>query len=157
MIGKLQAFFNDFLNPQGAQAEQDPVHRVQLAVSALLLEIAVSDFESADQESQAIIQIVRSKFGLNQSEADELIALAEQEHHTSTDYFQFTRLINEHYYPSQKVELVELLWQVAFADGELHHYEEHVIRRLADLLHVSHRDFISAKHRTIESSSKGQS
>ena len=150
MMGKLQEFFNDFLSPQAQASADEPAHRLQLAVSALLLEIAVSDFESAAQESQAIHHIVRSKFGLQRSEADQLISLAEQEHRASTDYFQFTRLINEHYTQAQKVELVELLWRVAFADGELHHYEEHVIRRLADLLHVSHGNFIAAKHRAIE-------
>jgi uncharacterized tellurite resistance protein B-like protein len=150
MIGKLQDFFNTFLNPQAETAQGDAVQRTRLAVSALLLEIAVSDFESAPQERQTIIQIVKSEFGLEQAEADELISLAEQEHRTSTDYFQFTRLINEHYTATQKVELVELLWRVAFADGQLHHYEEHVIRRLTDLLHVSHGAFISAKHRAIE-------
>jgi uncharacterized tellurite resistance protein B-like protein len=151
MISKLQDFFNAFLNPQVEGTADHPVHRTRLAVSALLLEIAFSDFESAQQERQTIIHIVRAEFGLDQTEADALLSLAEQEHHASTDYFQFTRLINEHYTPTQKVELVELLWRVAFADGELHHYEEHVIRRLADLLHVSHGDFISAKHRAIES------
>ncbi len=150
MIRKLQDFFNTFISTQQEGPEVDPVQRTRLAVSALLLEIAVSDFESEPKERQAIIHIVKTRFGLNQAEADELIAMAEQEHRTSTDYFQFTRLINEHYDPAQKVELVELLWGVAYADGELHHYEEHVIRRLADLLHVSHRDFISAKHRAIE-------
>ena len=151
MINKLQEFFNAFLSPQEEGPTLDPVQRTRLAVSALLLEIAASDFDADQQERQAIIHIVRTQFGLDKAEADELIALAEQEHHTSTDYFQFTRMINEHYSASQKVELVELLWRVAFADGELHHYEEHVIRRLAELLHVSHRDFISAKHRAIES------
>ena len=154
MINKLQDFFNAFLSPQEEGPKLDPAQRTRLAVSALLLEIAASDFDADRQERQAINHIVRTQFGLDRSEADELIALAEQEHHTSTDYFQFTRLINEHYSASQKVELVELLWRVAFADGELHHYEEHVIRRLADLLHVSHGDFISAKHRAIENRGK---
>ncbi|MBV2123299.1 MAG: TerB family tellurite resistance protein, partial [Candidatus Thiodiazotropha sp. (ex Ctena orbiculata)] len=49
----------------------------------------------------------------------------------------------------QKIQIIESLWQVAFADRQLHHYEEHVIRRLADLIHVSHGDFISAKHRVM--------
>lgn len=151
MISKLQDFFNAFLSPREDSPTLDPAQRTRMAVSALLLEIAAADFDADQKEQQAIIHIVRTQFGLDREEADQLIALAEHEHHTSTDYFQFTRLINEHYSASQKVELVELLWRVAFADGELHHYEEHVIRRLADLLHVSHRDFISAKHRAIES------
>jgi uncharacterized tellurite resistance protein B-like protein len=150
MIGKLQDFFNRFLNPQEGGVDTDPSQRMRLAVAALLLEIAVSDFESDQQEQQTIINIVKGQFGLSVQEADELISLAREEHQASTDYFQFTRLINDHYTPQQKVELVESLWRVAYADGVLHHYEEHVIRRLADLLHVSHRDFIASKHRVIE-------
>ncbi|RLW56975.1 MAG: hypothetical protein B6D69_00780, partial [gamma proteobacterium symbiont of Stewartia floridana] len=82
-------------------------------------------------------------------EAQTLMNLAEQEHRHSTDYFQFTTLINKNYSYEQKIRIIESLWQVAFADRQLHHYEEHVIRRLADLIHVSHGDFISAKHRVM--------
>jgi uncharacterized tellurite resistance protein B-like protein len=151
MISRLQNFFNTFINPQEGGGDAEPAQRMRLAVAVLLLEIALSDFETAQQEKQTIIDIVKGKFGLSEREADELISLAQEEHHASTDYFQFTRLINDHYDPKQKVALVESLWRVAFADGILHHYEEHVIRRLADLLHVSHTDFIASKHRVIES------
>lgn len=152
MISKLQDFFNTYLNPREGADADDASQQMRLAVAALLLEIAVSDFESDPQERQTIIDIVRQGFGISAGEADALIALAEEEHRASTDYFQFTRLINQHYSPQQKVDLVESLWRVAFADGELHRYEEHVIRRLADLLHVSHRDFIASKHRVMASS-----
>ncbi len=147
MINKLQNFFHTYLNPQEGGPSSDVSQRTRLAVAALLVEIAVSDFESAREERQSIVEIVRNQFGLTGQEADALISLAEEEHKTSTDYFQFTRLINQHYTAQQKVELIESLWRVAFADGELHRYEEHVIRRLADLLHVSHGDFIATKHR----------
>lgn len=150
MISKLQNFFQTYLNPQeGGGPATDVSQRTRLAVAALLVEIAVSDYESASEEQQMIVDIVRTQFGLSESEAETLLSLAHEEHKASTDYFQFTRLINEHYTPQQKVELVESLWQVAFADGELHHYEEHVVRRLADLLYVSHTDFIAAKHRVM--------
>ena len=92
---------------------------------------------------------MRHHFGLEPAEAEELIGLAEAEHADSTDYFQFTRLINDHYDYARKIRVVEALWRVAFADQELHKYEEHVIRRLAELLYVSHKDFINAKHRVL--------
>lgn len=152
MISKLQRFFNTYLDPQDCATGVDATQRTRLAVAALMVEIAVSDFESVTAERRTIIEIVKKGFALTEQEADALISLAEAEHQSSTDYFQFTRLINEHYTPEQKVELLESLWRVAFADGELHSYEEHVIRRLSDLLHVSHRDFIATKHRVIRSS-----
>jgi uncharacterized tellurite resistance protein B-like protein len=149
VIGKLQHFFNTYLNPQDELSAAERSQRARLAVAALLVEIALSDFESVNEERQTIIDIVGKRFGLSEQEANDLISLAQAEHRDSTDYFQFTRLINEHYTQPQKVELVESLWRVAYADGELHRYEEHVIRRLSDLLHVSHTDFIAAKHRVI--------
>jgi uncharacterized tellurite resistance protein B-like protein len=150
MISKLQNFFQTYLNPQeGGGPATDISQRTRLAVAALLVEIALSDFESAGEEQQMIVDIVRSQFSLNEPESETLLSLAYEEHKASTDYFQFTRLINQHYTLQQKVELVESLWQVAFADGELHRYEEHVVRRLADLLYVSHTDFIAAKHRVM--------
>lgn len=90
---------------------------------------------------------MRTYFQLSPQEADELLALAESEHADSTDYFEFTHLINQHYLEPQKIDLIETLWQIAFADQHLHHYEEHVIRRLSELLHVPHSAFIAAKHR----------
>lgn len=150
MINKLQDFFKTYLNPQDGGPSSDASQRTRLAVAALLVEIAVSDFESEREEQQTIVEVVRKQFGLSGKEADVLVSLAQEEHQTSTDYFQFTRLINQHYTPQQKVGLVESLWRVAFADGELHRYEEHVIRRLSDLLYVSHSDFIAAKHRVNE-------
>jgi uncharacterized tellurite resistance protein B-like protein len=156
MISKLQNFFQTYLNPQeGSGPATDISQRTRMAVAALLVEIAVSDFESASEEQQMIVDIVRTQFGLSGPQAETLLSLAHEEHKASTDYFQFTRLINHHYSAQQKVDLVESLWRVAFADGELHHYEEHVIRRLADLLYVSHSDFIAAKHRVMADANAG--
>ncbi|MEJ2454576.1 MAG: TerB family tellurite resistance protein [Candidatus Thiodiazotropha sp.] len=149
MFNKLQNFFNTYLSPDHAGGTDDTAQRMRLAVAALLFEIAFSDFDSVKSERQMILQIVAKAFMLSPEEAETLLTLAESEHQASTDYFQFTRLINQHYTAQQKVDLVESLWHVAFADGELHRYEEHVIRRLADLLYVSHTDFIAAKHRAL--------
>jgi len=65
--------------------------------------------------------------------------------------YQFTGLINQHFTPEQKVRVVEMLWQVAYADGHLDPYEEALVRKIADLIHVPHRQFIQAKHRVAES------
>ena len=68
----------------------------------------------------------------------------------STDYFQFTSLINGVYTPEQKVSVVELLWRIAYANERLHKYEEHLVRKVADLLHVPHSAFIAAKFRVTD-------
>jgi uncharacterized tellurite resistance protein B-like protein len=147
MIEKIKQFFEIHLAPDSSAMDQDPEHALRLAVAVLLFEVAESDYQQHPDEKAALLSAVQEHFRLAPGEAEELLALAEAEHADSTDYFQFTRLINQHYSPRQKVGLIEALWRVAFSDSELHHYEEHVIRRLADLLYVPHAEFIAAKHR----------
>jgi uncharacterized tellurite resistance protein B-like protein len=88
---------------------------------------------------------VHEHFGLSGDEAVELLELAEEERSESTDYYQFTSLINDNYTPEQKIRLVELLWRIAYANESLHLYEEHLVRKIADLLHVPHSAFIASK------------
>ena len=82
--------------------------------------------------------------------ASDLISMAEQERNDATDYHQFTSLINKNFTAQQKVKIVECLWQVAFADGALHEHEEHLVRKIAELIYVPHRAFINAKHRVLD-------
>lgn len=152
MIKAIKDFFDSYLIPDSEENREQLQQSIQLAVVVLLIEIAEADYEDAPAERQVILNAIQKQFGLNRVSAEQLIALAKQEHDESTDYFQFTRLINEHYSAEQKIKVMEAFWRVAFADQELHHYEEHVIRRLADLIHVSHMDFIAAKHRVMNSS-----
>ena len=112
-----------------------------------MIEVAEADFEDTPEEKQAILNIVKTSFKLGESEAEELIQLAREEHTNSTDYFQFTRLINDNFSAQQKIELIENLWRIAFSDNVLNKYEEHVIRRISDLIYVSHRDFMATKIR----------
>ncbi len=147
MIKAIRRFFDAHLAPDSANARQNPEHAIRLAVAVLLTEIAEADHEKNPEEEAALLRGVREHFGLDTNEAEELIALAKKEHAESTDYFQFTSLINQTWSPQQKARLIEALWRIAFADQELHKYEEHVIRRLSDLLHVPHKDFIAARHR----------
>ncbi|RLW67627.1 MAG: hypothetical protein B6D70_01330 [gamma proteobacterium symbiont of Stewartia floridana] len=149
MLKSVLEYFNLHLLPQAESAALETQSQLRLAVAVLLVEIAESDFERAPEEKSAILHSIKHQFGLESEEAQTLMNLAEQEHRHSTDYFQFTTLINKNYSYEQKIQIIESLWQVAFADRQLHHYEEHVIRRLADLIHVSHGDFISAKHRVM--------
>ncbi|MBW9259671.1 MAG: TerB family tellurite resistance protein [Candidatus Thiodiazotropha sp. (ex. Lucinisca nassula)] len=149
MLKSVLEYFNLHLLPQAEAAAEETQAQLKLAVAVLLVEIAESDFERAPEEKSAILNGIKYQFGLESDEAQTLMDLAEQEHRHSTDYFQFTTLINKNYSYEQKIQVIESLWRVAFADQQLHHYEEHVIRRLADLIHVSHGDFISAKHRVM--------
>lgn len=147
MLSTIKRYFETHLAPDSAAASRDPQHAVRLAVAALMIEVTQSDHRQSSEEKAALLTAVGRQFGLETEEANTLIALAEKEWADSTDYFQFTRLLNQTYSPEQKIKVIEELWHVAFSDSELHNNEEHVIRRLADLIHVSHKDFIAAKHR----------
>lgn len=147
MLTRIRDFFRTHLQLPSKQGGRDPEHALRTAAAALLLEMTRMDPDSQADEREAVTAAVRGHFGLSSEEAEELIACAEAEHAEATDYFQFTSLINRAYTSHQKAELIELLWRIAFADEQLHRYEEHLVRRVADLLYVPHSVFIAAKHR----------
>ena len=148
MLTTIKNFFEKNFIPESSNLAGDSgVKNPQLALAALMIEVAEADFEDTPEERQAILNIVKTSFKLKENEADELIQLAKEEHKNSTDYFQFTRLINDSFSAQQKNQLIENLWHIAFADNVLDKYEEHVIRRISDLIYVSHSDFMSTKLR----------
>ncbi len=143
----IKKFFDLKLAPKSETTRKDPEHAARLAMAALMLEVAEADYQQQPEEKEMLVELARKSFDLNQTDADELVELASKEYENATDYFEFTRLINENYSEKQKIELIENLWRIAYADNVLDKYEEHIIRRIADLIYVSHKDFIAAKHR----------
>lgn len=123
------------------------LHGRRLATAALLFEMSRADFKVSEKERRHVEKLVQDTFDLSAGETAELLALAEAEAEEATSLFQFTSLINEHFEAHEKVEVVELLWRVAYADGRLDKYEEHLVRNVAELIHVPHREFMKAKHR----------
>lgn len=109
---------------------------VQLAACALLLELAHADGSMSPSERAHIERAVRQHFGLDETTARELIALAEAERRQSIDHYQFTRLIAAEYDLGQKMVLAELMWGVILADGELATHETWLVRKLAHLLEL---------------------
>jgi len=95
---------------------------------------------------------VRRTFKLTEEETDEIIALAEEEVKAAVSLYQFTRLIDKGFSYEKKKHIVELLWNVVFADAEMEKHEEYLVRKIADLLHVSHSDFIATKLKAREES-----
>jgi len=101
-------------------------------------------------ERRQVIESIGRQLGLDESDGRELLELAEQRVDASHDLYQFTSQVNRACNEAEKLRLVEQLWRVASADSVIHKYEEHLIRRIADLLHVPHRGFIAAKLRAAE-------
>ena len=122
-------------------------HGLRLAAAALLFEIVRADAEIKEEERTVVRAAIQGTFGLDKDESDELMRLAEEESRGATSLYEFTHLIDKAFSLEQKKRVVELLWLVAFADAEKHAHEEHLVRRIAGLLHVPHPDFIDAKIR----------
>ena len=142
MLAKIKLFFSEQLSPGD---ERSPEQAIQLAAAALMIELSRADFQEQPEEQAAIEAALNRKFSLDAGQLAELVQLAEQEAREATSLYQFTRLINDHYSPEQKFKLVTALWEVAFADGDISKYEDHLIRKVAELIYLPHSEFIRAK------------
>ncbi len=136
----------EFLSRLTEPAEEtDPEHLVALAAAALLLEVAWADQDFADAELAIIEQQLKTQFALDDDELSALMAESRQAQENSVGLYRYTRIINEHWNEDRKYELVTALWRLALAENGLHRYEEHTIRKIAELLYLSHTRFIEAK------------
>lgn len=144
MLNAIKHFFEqNFVDHQ----EQDIEHQLKLATAALLIEMMQQDGKTTDEEIQAVKAALGSKFSLGESETDTLLELAQEEARQAADFYQFTRLINDNFTPEKKIKIVENLWTISYADNDLDAHEEHMIRRIAELLYVSHKDMLKTKHK----------
>jgi len=149
MLTAIRNFFDKHIAPQPEDSPATAERRLQMATAVLLVEVARSDQDFSDAEKQSVLASVQRKFALGDAEAQELLALAEAQSREAHDIFQFTSKVNAAFTPEQKVRLIEELWRAAYADSVLHEHEEHLIRRVADMLHLSHSQFIAAKLRVV--------
>jgi len=120
-------------------------HRRHLAAAALLIETARADFTQDGIEETSMTAMLQGSLDLTEEEVEELLRLANAEVDAATSLYQFTRTVNDHFTPAQKSQLIGDMWRVAYADGDVDKYEEHLIRRVADLVYVAHEDYIRAK------------
>ena len=121
-------------------------HRaLELACAALMFEVARADFSVETIEQDAVTSLLKEQFNLNADEVSTITEAAVEQADAATCLFEFTRTLNELASAEQKRNLLAMMWRVAMADDALSRYEEHVIRKVADLLYVPHADFIAAK------------
>lgn len=149
MLGNIKRFFEKSLSSEkvtgGVTTDKVTEHSLRLATAALLIETTRADHHVKEEERDTVIRALRKGFDLTESEIDELIILAEEEVKEAISLFQFTHLIDKGFSYERKKEVVRYLWQVALSDDEMEKHEVHLIRSIADLLHISHSDFIAAK------------
>ena len=147
MIADIRNFFAQLVEPSAGRPGADSQHALQLATAALLLEMMRMDGSVTAEETAAVAKALQTQFGLGAAEVGALMALATAEAREATDYFQFTSLINKSFSAEQRIQVIESLWRVAFADGRLDAHEQHFMSKIADLLYVPHSAYIAAKQR----------
>ena len=148
MIASLQNFFQQLTTASADEGGDES--ELQLATAALLVEMMRADDTLDASEQTAMREALGQEFGLDTRALDELIALAEAEARDAPGYYAFTSRINQHFSAAQKVRLMEYLWRVALADGKLAAHEGHLVRKLADLIHVGRGDNSMAKQHAKE-------
>lgn len=126
--------------------EQDGENALPLAVAALLFEISRADHEIHDDERAAMSAAVARVCSIPADDIDALLSSADEAVEESVSIYEFTSVVNDKFDREKKYELLQMLWQVAYADGRVDRYEEYFVRKIADLLHLSQSDFIRAKH-----------
>ena len=147
MINRIRKLFT------GMDAGDPETHRADgraLAAAVLMVEAARLDGDFDESERRSIRSLVTDRFGLDDAEADDLIAEAETVHDDSNHLVRFTRAIKETCPSEERVAIVEMLWEVVYADGVLHDYEANLLRRVGGLIYVSDRDRGAARKRVME-------
>jgi uncharacterized tellurite resistance protein B-like protein len=142
MLKKLKDFFTAELQ---LDDKTDPDKALQQACAMLLMEVSKADYDLAASEKDKIMTLLTSLFDLSTDTLAELVKYSETKSEEHTSVYPFTSLINDHYEYEQRVNLVSLMWKVAYADGDLDKYEDSVIRKVADLMYIRHSDFVKTK------------
>ena len=148
MINRIKTLFSQI--DGGDAAAQHSAEAHALAAAVLMVEAARLDGDFDPSERESIRSLVTRHFGLDANESDALIAEAEAIHDDSNHLVRFTRTIKETFPPEERIAIIEMLWEVVYADGVLHDYEANLLRRIGGLIYVSDRDRGAARKRVTE-------
>ena len=144
MIDKIKDLISNLSKKEEQNQELDS-SLLDNACAALLVEIAFADKDFDDTEKDSLRETLVKTYGLKEEEIEEIIQDADRSVEESTSLYGYTRIVNDEFNYEDKLDLIRNLWKVAYADGNLDKYEEHLLRKISDLIHVSHSDFINIK------------
>lgn len=153
MLKKIKGYISEFGNQSSDSENQEEKEKniINNACAALLIETALADKVFNTEEIDSMKKTLREVYGIDEKDLDELISESEKKVSESTSLYEYTRLINDLCNYQDKLKLIQNLWAIAFADKHLDKYEEYLIRKISDLLYVSHSDFIQQKLNVKES------
>ena len=145
MLKRFQDLVRDLIEEPGEELDREK--GLRLATAALLAEVAKADYTEQVVENEVIFGLLRDRFDLTAEEAEMLIGDGYREAEEAVSLQGFTRLLHEYLTVAEKHDLIEMLWEVALADDELHRYEDYLIRKVAELLYVSQSDLVRLRNR----------
>ena len=147
MLKKIKEHISNLSNEplEMADQEQKDTEIINNACAALLIETALADKVFNEEEMISMKQTLNKVYKVDEQDIEELINESKKKVSESTSLYEYTRLINDLCNYEDKIRLISNLWSIAFADQHLDKYEEYLIRKISDLLHVSHKDFIQQK------------
>ncbi len=148
MLGKLKSFFHQ---ESGELRLTESAHDMRVAVCAILLEAAEADQQVPAEERRTIRLLLQREYELDDGAVEELIAETQRLRESAADLWPFTHAISRTYSPEQKLDLLQMVWLVIFADERLDPYEDQLARRLMTMLSVNHSVLMEAKRRARES------
>ena len=144
MIKRIKDLLSNF-SKQEEDIAEEKISSLDKACSALLIEVAYADKIFEESEIISLKESLKETYNIEEQIIDELISDAKKTVDESTSLYEYTRVVNDEFDYSDKLELLSRIWKLAFADGNLDKYEDHLIRKISDLIHISHSDFIKIK------------
>jgi uncharacterized tellurite resistance protein B-like protein len=147
MLDGLRQFIADVVSPLAHENRSFDDDGYRLAATALLVHVISLDGKPSEVERRKLHSLIESSFGLDRGAADQLIASATLVEGEAVDLYHFTSVIMRSVNEAGRLRIVEMMWELVYADGPVSEFEDNVVRRAADLLGVSSRDRIDLKHR----------
>jgi uncharacterized tellurite resistance protein B-like protein len=144
MINKIKDLITKFGKEEEIQEESN-LTLLNNSCAALLVEIAFADKDFDETEKASLKQSLIETYAIDESDIEEIIIDAEETVSESTSLYGYTSIVNTEFQYEDKLKLLRNLWKIAYADGYLDKYEEHLLRKISDLIHVSHSDYINIK------------
>ena len=155
MLDGLRQFIADVVSPEAPRGRAFDDNDYRLAATALLVHVISLDGEPSAQEQRKLHSLIESRFGLDPGMADKLIASATRVEGDAVDLYHFTSVIMRQVDEAGRLKIVEMMWEISYADGAVSEFEDNVVWRAADLLGISARDRIELKHRVVARSEAG--
>ena len=140
----MKKFFNNLFKKNQIEVLVED-NSVLLSAIALLLEVSLADEIMDISEVETLKDVLLKEFDVDKTKIDDLISNAKKNQNSSTSLYEFTRKINDDYKFEDKKNLILSMWKIAFADGNIDKYEDYVIRKVSELIYISHPDFIESK------------